>query len=569
MIRVAVVFEAMQKYCKIYIDGEHISAYSDLASCESKDLHVCGNKLIEMLDDEICDRYSLEITGDAFHIKLMETLAESSEYCESVNGVLISSALDEEEQILFLQNLTHKYALDVECDFSIKIAGDAAADVSLPYAEISEAEPELLVVTSIPNPALRGKTVIVLSDCIGIENERGMNLVRLPKAYLGEFMAYYYKYSKLIPFADKAISLCRYVNMSAEDKIRLSAYIDRHAKYIFTCDVAQCDLGDTIPYSFEVFPNSNAGAYRLITEHHGILEIGNGVILTKGAGEGSLKVVDKDGKTCEEKVISVVARSFVTSIRLMPNYKTLQEGQKGKIDAYVLPETAEDAKSIIWQSSDPDTVHVTGNGEVIAIKAGHARITASCQRCTASIDVEVCPALENITLSASELTVEVGKSQTIKCNLHPANAAHGEIIWELDNDGLGTIMQTDEGRVCQFTATTSSLPKGSLKCRVKGSSKSAVCNISIVPEDTPTGLMTCTIIFTILGLIFSFLIPVFWAADAGIAGYFIDIMLPVSLVLSLIGKAKTENKIKVFSTCLTLNLIFTCVMFLLAITCCN
>ena len=130
-------------------------------------------------------------------------------------------------------------------------------------------------------------------------------------------------------------------------------------------------------------------------------------------------------------------------------------------------------------------------------------------------------------------------------------------------------MQTDEGRVCQFTATTSSLAKGNLKCRVKGSSKLAVCSISIVPEDTPTGLMTCTIIFTILGLIFSFLIPLFWAADAGIAGYFVDIMLPTSLIMSLIGKSKTQNKVKVFSTCLTLNLIFTCVMFLLAITCCN
>lgn len=568
MNRVTVAFEPMQRYCKIYIDGEHISAYSDLASCESKDLHVCGNKLIELIDDEICDRYSLEVKGDPFHIKLLEVLAESSEYCEEVVGVSSENTFDDEEEIGFLMALTQKYALDVEHDFTIKMAGNAAANVSLPYAVIDD-DPELFIESSIPTPALRGKTVIVLDDHIEIKNERGMNLVLLPKEFLEGFMAYYYKYCKMIPFVDKAISLCRYVNMSGEDRIRLSAYTDRQAKYIFRCDVSQCDLGDTIPYAFEVFPHSVAKAYRLISDSRDILVITQESVVTKGAGEGVLKVIDADGKICEEKVITVVARSFVTSIRLMPNFKSLQEGQKGKIDAYVLPETAEDAKSVTWQSSDSDTVHVTGSGEVIALKPGRAKITASCQKCSAAIEVEVCPALENITLSSSDITVEVGKTHTITCNLHPQNAAHGEIVWELDNDGLGTIMQTNEGRVCQFTATTSSLAKGNLKCRVKGSSKSAVCSISIVPEDTPTGLMTCTIIFTILGLIFSFLIPLFWAADAGIAGYFVDIMLPISLIMSLIGKSKTQNKVKVFSTCLTLNLIFTCVMFLLAITCCN
>lgn len=568
MNRVTVAFEPMQRYCKIYIDGEHISAYSDLASCESKDLHVCGNKLIELIDDEICDRYSLEVKGDPFHIKLLEVLAESSEYCEEVVGVSSENTFDDEEEIGFLKALTQKYALDVEHDFTIKMAGNAAANVSLPYAVIDD-DPELLIESSIPTPALRGKTVIVLDDHIEIKNERGMNLVLLPKEFLEGFMAYYYKYCKMIPFVDKAISLCRYVNMSGEDRIRLSAYTDRQAKYIFRCDVSQCDLGDTIPYAFEVFPHSVANAYRLISDSRDILAITQESVVTKGAGEGVLKVIDADGKICEEKVITVVARSFVTSIRLMPNFKSLQEGQKGKIDAYVLPETAEDAKSVTWQSSDSDTVHVTGSGEVIALKPGCAKITASCQRCSAAIEVEVCPALENITLSSSEMIVEVGKTQTITCNLHPQNAAHGEIVWELDNDGLGSIMPINEGRTCQFTATTSLLAKGNLKCRVKGSSKSAVCSISIVPEDTPTGLMTCTIIFTILGLIFSFLIPVFWAADAGIAGYFVDIMLPISLIMSLIGKSKTQNKVKVFSTCLTLNLIFTCVMFLLAITCCN
>lgn len=569
MNQVTIEFGAMQRYCKIYIDGEHISEFSDLASCESKDLHVCGNRLIQLLDDEIGDDYVLEIKGDIFQQRLIKVLAESSEYCQEVREASIDCSLSLDEEIDFLINLTHKYSLTVENDFSIKAAGSAVATIDLPYVIAETSEPELLVEYSVPEKTMRGMTVVVLDDHIEVRHERGMNLVVLPRERVSEFFTYYFKYCKQIPFADKAISLCRYVNMNAEDRIRLSAYIEQKAKYIFRCDASQCDLGETIPCIFEVFPHSAASAYRIMIDTPDIIEITENQIATHRAGTAKIRIVDTEGKTCEEKQITVIERSFVTSIRLLSDFKYLQKDQKGKISAYVMPESAEDAKEIVWTSSNSDTAFVTSTGEVVALKAGRVRIRAACRKAVAELEIEVRPGLESIRLSKSSISVPVGESETISCNLFPENAAHGEIVWELDNDGVGSITQTDEGKTCHFTATTSSLAKGTLKCRVKGTSKSATCSISIIPDQTPTGLKACTIIFTILGILFSFFIPVSWAAGSGIAGYFIDFMLPLSLLLSLIGKSKTDNKVKAFSTCLTLNLIFTSIMFLLAITCCN
>ena len=76
-------------------------------------------------------------------------------------------------------------------------------------------------------------------------------------------------------------------------------------------------------------------------------------------------------------------------------------------------------------------------------------------------------------------------------------------------------------------------------------------------------------VFSIIGLVASFLIPMIWFGGGGIGGFFADIFLPVGIVLSLIGKMKTENKEEIFNTMLKLDLIFTGAMFFIAITCCN
>lgn len=134
---------------------------------------------------------------------------------------------------------------------------------------------------------------------------------------------------------------------------------------------------------------------------------------------------------------------------------------------------------------------------------------------------------------------------------------------------MGSLNVSNNGKTCSFTATTSSLLKGNIKCRIKGTDKNATVGIEIVPENRPTGLITCAIVFSVIGLIGSFLIPLIWAGGGGIGGFFADIFLPVGIVLSLVGKSKTDNQEKVFNTMLTLDLIFTGLMFFIAITCCT
>lgn len=568
MNNVSISFEPLKRYAQISIDGDHISPYSDLASCENKDLHVCGVRLLKLLEDEIGSEYQLHISGSQFQIDLLSALARESDFCTAVHGTPLELAFSISETMEFAQLLNSNYTLGIDQETRIGISGDMASQVQSDAVVVTDA-PEVYVVSQIPDDIEKGKTVLLISDHFDIRNTRGNNIVEVPVEYLNAFIEYYRNNIKILPFIESVFSQSRYASLSKTDELLLNAYISQSPKYIFEIAKTTVDVGETIDFQFVVLPESAANKFKLHVDRPDAVRVNADKLCPTQEGTITLSVMTQNGRTCESKLLSVSKHSYVNSIRLVPSSSSLEVGKKGQIDAYVLPEDAEDARSLKWSSSNSDVVHVTSTGEFIALKPGTAVITVAANKCNQQVPITVCPSLERISLTKSALTVEVGKSETIECNLYPADAAHGELIWELSNDGMGTLTTGNGGKTCTFTATTSSLLKGNIKCRVKGTEKSASCAIDIIPEQKPTGLMTCSMIFSIIGIVGSFLIPLIWFGGGGIGGFFADIFLPVGIILSLIGKSKTENKEKIFNTMLTLDLIFTGLMFFIAITCCN
>lgn len=568
MNTVSISFEPLKRYAHISIDGDHISPYSDLASCENKDLHVCGVRLLKLLDEEIGSEYQINITGSQFQIDLMSALAESSEFCAAVHGSILELVFNAAETVEFAENLNSKYSFEINRDTRVSIDGDMYDHAKSDSTVVSKAA-EIYVVSRIPDTIEKGKTVLLSSDHFDIKNTRGINIVEIPNSYINSFIEYYRLYVKIIPFINAVFSQSRYASLSKTDELLLEAYISQSPKYIFTISKTTMDIGEIIDFQFTVLPQSASDKYQIRIDKPAAVKISENKLSPTQEGTFTLSVLAQDGRVCESKQIFVTKHSYVNSIRLVPSSSSLEVGKKGQIDAYVLPENAEDSHSLKWTSSNSDVIHVTSTGEFIALKPGTAVVTVASNQCSQQVSITVCPTLEKITLSKSSLTVEVGASDTISCSLFPSDAAHGELIWELSNDGIGTLNIGNRGKTCTFTATTSSLAKGNIKCRVKGTEKSAACAIEIIPEEKPTGLMTCAMIFSIIGLVASFLIPIVWFGGGGIGGFFADIFLPVGIILSLIGKAKTNNKEKIFSTMLKLDLIFTGIMFFIAITACN
>lgn len=568
MNTVSISFEPLNRYAQISIDGDPISPYSDLASCENKDLHVCGMRLLKLLDDEIENEYQINLIGAQFQINLMSALAQNSEFCVAVHGSTPKLSFSMAEITAFAEHLNSKYSFGINQDTRVHVNGNMVEQVENQSVVISDTA-DVYVVNHIPDVIEKGKTVLLASDHFSIQNTRGINIVEVPIEHLNAFILYYHCYTKVIPFIEAVFSQSRYSSLEKSDALLLDAYISQTPKYLFEINKNTLDVGEAVDFQFLVFPQSAKDKYQLHIDRPDTVKISAGKLSPLQDGTITISVLTASGKICESKQLLVSKHSYINSIRLVASDSSVEVGKKGKIDAYILPENAEDAHSLKWSSSNPDIVHVTSTGEFIALKPGTVTVSVAAVQCSRQIDITVCPSLEKITLSKSSLTVAFGSSDTIECDLSPADAAHGELIWELSNDGMGTLNTSSNGKTCTFTATTSSLTKGNIKCRVKGTEKSASCMIEIIPEQKPVGLITCAMIFSIIGIVCSFIIPLIWLGGGGISGFFADIFLPVGIILSLIGKAKTENKEKVFNTMLTLDLIFTGLMFFIAITCCN
>ena len=568
MTTVSIVFEPLKRFPRISIDGDHISPYSDLASCENKDLHVCGVRLFKLLDDEIGTEYRVEVTGIQFQIDLLDALAKQSEFCVSVEGKLTEEAFGLDETMNFAIGINEKYSLGVDPCTPIAVGGDLAETVNM-QGVVTEGPAEVCIVSQITDTIEKGKTVLQISDHYDVKNIRGLNIVMIPGEQVNRFLEYYERYTKKIPFIDTVFSHSRYVSLNTQESTLLDAYVTQTPKYVFEVAKTALEAGEAVDYKFEVLPSSASSQYSLKVNNAETVQLDGSRIYAKKAGNVILGVFDRNGKMCESVTLIVSQHRYVNSINLVVSSASIEVGKKGQIDAYVMPEDAEDAHDLKWESSDPNIVHVASTGMFVALMPGIVTITVSSQTVTEQVSIMVLPTLERIAISEPSKAVQVGATECFTCKMFPPNAAHGEILWELSNDGLGTLEIRNQGRTCMFTAATSVMLKGSLTCRVKGTDKTDTCAIELIPEKKPTALMTITIIVTVIGLLFSFFIPLYWHLGDGLMGILGDICLPISIILCLIGKAATNNKQKIFGLLLILDLVFGGVMTFIAVTCCN
>ena len=113
--------------------------------------------------------------------------------------------------------------------------------------------------------------------------------------------------------------------------------------------------------------------------------------MTYSPRTGTVAIRQKDGPLSHTISISQAERIAVTSIWVDLESWALYEGDATKsLNATVKPDNATD-KTVTWQSSDPQIVSVDAEGNLVAIKAGTATITATAGGKSASCIVSVYP----------------------------------------------------------------------------------------------------------------------------------------------------------------------------------
>ncbi len=220
----------------------------------------------------------------------------------------------------------------------------------------------------------------------------------------------------------------------------------------------------------------------------------NGVVT--GVKEGTAKITATAGKVSAVCLVTVTKKpeeqkpaSAVTKVTLNPTSLTMKVGEEKTITpkVEVSQGTGTPDKNVTWASSDPTVAAVAG-GKVTAKKAGKATITATANNgkqgtCTVTVNPAPNPttnvAVESITLSRSSVSINKGKTYTLKATINPSSATDQTLNWTSSNRKIATVENGKVKAVAKGTATITVTSKNGKKATCKVTVKVPAKSVSV------------------------------------------------------------------------------------------
>ena len=167
----------------------------------------------------------------------------------------------------------------------------------------------------------------------------------------------------------------------------------------------------------------------------------------------------------------------VTAVILNKTSLSLAKGSSETLTATVSPRDATD-NTVKWSSDNPSVATVDQNGQVIAVNAGNAVITASAGDVSATCEVSVFIPVTSITLSSTDLTLLVGETAVLEATVLPEDATAKNVTWWSSYPDVATV----EGGMI----TALGFGQADIVAQVGG--QSASCTVTVL-TDSPSGVI--------------------------------------------------------------------------------
>ena len=169
------------------------------------------------------------------------------------------------------------------------------------------------------------------------------------------------------------------------------------------------------------------------------------------------------------------------NISLNKTTLTLEKGKTDTLEATVDPANSTD--KVVWSSDDEDVATVDENGEVTAIGGGTATITATAGTASATCEVTVTVSATGVTLNKTTLTLEKGKTDTLKATVAPTDNTD-EVVWSSSDEDVATV--DESGKV-------TAIGGGKAIITAKAGDKSATCEVTVTVSATGVKLDKTTL----------------------------------------------------------------------------
>ena len=191
-----------------------------------------------------------------------------------------------------------------------------------------------------------------------------------------------------------------------------------------------------------------------------IVIVKNGKI--KGLKVGTAIITCKSVATGAEATCEVT----VGYVKLSKTEVTIQKGEKLTLKSKVYPTTLD--QSVIWESSDENIVIVKA-GKIKGMKAGTTTITCTSVATGLSATCEV--TVGYVKLSKTEVTIQKGKSLTLKSKVYPTTLDQS-VTWESSDPTI--VKVTSSGKIGGFKVGTATITCTSVATGLK-----ATCEVTV------------------------------------------------------------------------------------------
>lgn len=168
----------------------------------------------------------------------------------------------------------------------------------------------------------------------------------------------------------------------------------------------------------------------------------SGNVTAKSIGTAVITATTKDGKSAECTVTVKQKEIAIQYIYLNYGSLSMMKGRSVQITAYIGPDNTTFSKTVKWSSSNENVATVDSDGNVTAIAAGKATITAETvngKTATCSVSVYENP-ITGITLSNSSITLKEGSSYIIGTSISPSDTTDDKTLtWTSSNPAIATV----------------------------------------------------------------------------------------------------------------------------------
>ena len=194
--------------------------------------------------------------------------------------------------------------------------------------------------------------------------------------------------------------------------------------------------------------------------------------LKKGVAVFTCKSVDNPGVSAS---CIVEVRIKTTGVKLPTKKLTLYVSQTKTLKAEISPSNASN-KNVTWSSSDKKVATVSKSGKITAKAPGTATITVKTKnggyKATCKLTVKKYVKLKSFSLNKSSVSINDGKTYTLKVTYSPSNASNKDLVWKSSNTSVATV--SSKGVVKGVKPGTATIT-----CKSKETGKTVKCTVKI------------------------------------------------------------------------------------------